>query len=68
MTIKQDIERSADQLGRTIRRALSDFSKETGMQASIDIEWVSARHVSEQSDQHHVARIVVNVGGVSVDV
>lgn len=67
MTIKQDLTREAEQLGRTVRQALSDFAKETGMQAHMDIEWVASRHVSELSPQHHVARIVVNVGGVSVD-
>lgn len=67
MTIKQNLTREAEQLGRTIRQALSDFAKETGMQVNIDIEWAAAQQISDQSPAHLVGRVVVHVGGLTVE-
>ena len=67
MTIKQNITREAEQLGRTVRQALSDFAKETGMQAHIAIEWIATQQLSESSPTQMVGRIRVEVAGLSVD-
>jgi hypothetical protein len=67
MTIKQDLTREAEQLGRTVRRALSDFAKETGMQAHMDIEWIAGQSSGESTTTNMVARVVVNVAGLSVE-
>ena len=66
MTIKQDLTREAEQLGRTVRQALSDFAKETGMHAHMDVEWVTAQQLSETAPTNFVALVVVNVAGLSV--
>lgn len=67
MTIKQDLTREAEQLGRTVRQALSDFAKETGMQAHMDIEWVTGQHLSESAPTSLVARVIVNVAGLAIE-
>ncbi|OJW82874.1 MAG: hypothetical protein BGO66_03035, partial [Alicycliphilus sp. 69-12] len=61
MTIKQDLTREAEQLGRTIRQALSDFAKETGMHAHIDIGWVTVQQLSESTPTQRVGQITVSV-------
>lgn len=68
MTIKQDIQRSAEQLGRSVRQALSDFVGETGVQAKLEIEWIAAQHISESSPTQLVGRIRVEVAGMAVEV
>ena len=67
MTIKQDLTREAEQLGRTVRQALSDFAKETGMQVNIDIEWIASQQISESAPTSSVARVTVNVAGLAIE-
>jgi hypothetical protein len=50
-----------------VRRALSDFAKETGMQAHMDIEWIAGQYSGESTTTNMVARVVVNVAGLSVE-
>ena len=66
MTIKQDIERSAEQLGRSVRQALNDFNRETGMQARLEIDWVSCSQFSENAPVHLVGHVRVEVAGLTV--
>ena len=68
MTIKQDLTREAEQLGRTVRQALSDFAKETGMQAHIDINWISAQQSMDVSPTNFVGLVTVRVAGLTVEV
>lgn len=68
MTIKQDLTREAEQLGRTVRQALSDFAKETGMQAHIDINWISAQQSTDVSPTNFVGLVTVRVAGLTVEV
>lgn len=65
--IKNEIQRSAEQLGRSVRRALADFSRETGLSAQIEIEWISAQQLSESSPTQVAGRIRVEVAGLSVE-
>ena len=65
--IKHEIQRSAEQLGRTVRQALADFSQETGMQANISIEWITAQSLNETRPEQFVGRIRVEVAGMSVE-
>ncbi len=65
--IKNEIQRSAEQLGRSVRQALADFSKETGLSAQIEIEWIAAHLLSESSPTQMVGRIRVEVAGLSVE-
>ncbi len=65
--IKHEIQRSAEQLGRTVRQALADFSQETGMQANISIEWITSQSLNETRPEQLVGRIRVDVAGMSVD-
>lgn len=65
--IKHEIQRSAEQLGRTVRQALADFSQETGMQANISIEWMTAQSLNETRPEQFVGRIRVEVAGMLVD-
>ena len=67
MTIKQDITRGAEKLGRTVRQALSDFAKETGMQAHMDIEWITSQQISESAPTNMVVRVTVNVAGLAIE-
>lgn len=67
MTIKQDLTREAGQLGRTVRQALSDFAKETGMQAQLNIEWITAQQISEACPAQVVGRISVDVAGLTFE-
>jgi len=67
MTIKQDLTREAEQLGRTVRQALVDFSRETGLSAQIEIEWITAQQLSESSPTQLAGRIHVKVAGLSVE-
>ena len=65
--IKNEIQRSAEQLGRSVRQALADFSRETGLSAQIDIEWIASQQLSEASPTQVAGRIRVNVAGLSVE-
>lgn len=65
--IKHEIQRSAEQLCRTVRQALADFSQETGMQANISIEWITAQSLNETRPEQFVGRIRVDVAGMSVE-
>jgi len=65
--IKNEIQRSAEQLGRSVRQALVDFSRETGLSAQIEIEWINTQQLSESSHTCRVGRIRVEVTGLSVE-
>lgn len=65
--IKNEIQRSAEQLGRSVRQALADFSRETGLSAQIEIEWIAAQQLSESSPTQMVGRVRVEVAGLSVE-
>lgn len=65
MTIRQDIEREAGKLGSQSAKRLPIL--QTGMQVNIDIEWAAAQQISDQSPAHLVGRVVVHVGGLTVE-
>ncbi|MGB3069812.1 MAG: hypothetical protein WBC18_14755 [Ottowia sp.] len=67
MTIKHDIEREAEKLGAVVRAAVEEFARETGMQASIDIEWVSMQMLQDPANTNQVGYVRVEVGGLSVE-
>ncbi len=68
MAIKQDIERAAAQVGATVRQALSDFAKETGMHAQVEIEWVETQTLRDAARVHVVGLVRIKVGGLAVEV
>ena len=65
--IKNEIQRSAEQLGRSVRQALADFSRETCLSAQIEIEWITAQQLSDSSPTQVVGRIRVEVAGLSFE-
>lgn len=65
--IKNEIQRSAEQLGRSVRHALADFTRETGLSAQIEIEWIAIHQLSEAAPTQLAGCIRVNVAGLSVE-
>lgn len=65
--IKNEIQRSAEQLGRSVRQALADFTRETGLSAQIEIEWIASQQLSEAAHTQLAGRIRVEVAGMSVE-
>lgn len=65
--IKNEIQRSAEQLGRSVRQALADFSRDTGLSAQIEIEWIGVQQLRESSPTQMVGRVRVEVAGLSVE-
>ena len=65
--IKNEIQRSAEQLGRSVRHALADFTRETGLSAQIEIEWIANQQLSEATTAQVAGHIRVEVAGMSVE-
>ena len=66
-TIKQTIEAEALKAGKAVRDALHEFSQATGMQAEINVEWISGYHMQDVSSSYYVGRVSLLVGGLTVE-
>lgn len=66
MTIKQDLEDEAGKLATAVRDALNEFSKQTGLQAGIHVDWVSVQQLDRAGNDYLVGDVRVVVGGLSV--
>ena len=66
MTIKQDLEGEARKLATAVRDALNEFSKQTGLQADINVDWVSVQQLDRAGSDNLVGDVRVDVGGLSV--
>lgn len=66
MTIKREVEAKAQKLAEAVRGALNEFSKETGMQAGISVDWVTCQQLDQDAPDSLVGCVHVDVGGLSV--
>lgn len=66
-TIKQTIEAEALKAGKAVRDALHEFAQATGMQAEINVEWISGHHMQDAASSNYIGRVSLLVGGLTVE-
>lgn len=67
MTIKQDIEREAEKLGKAVRAAAQEFASATGMRPEIDMDWITSQRLENPAVNLYLGRVTISVGGLEVD-
>jgi len=68
MTIKQDIEREAEKLGKAVRAAAKEFASATGMCPEIYMDWISSQRLENPVSDIFLGRVTISVGGIEVSV
>lgn len=61
MTPRDQIQEHAKTAAAKIREAMSEFSKQTGMRASVDVGWVQVNRLESATPEHAVTTVRLHI-------
>lgn len=61
MTPRDQIQQHAQTAAAKIREAMTEFSKATGMRASVAVDWVQMSHLESTTPEHFVTAVRLHI-------